>query len=395
MGLGRGAPAMEAAPWLVALVAVTAASVGLGAAAVIAPAPQDEQLLEGHTVFTMLETLTPCADCPPPPPSGNRTQYAAAVAVLVRERVEEFPPGSEGRGSFRFPGVLWFNDQYLVNPTDRPASEGDGGSTYSRYPCTGAVIAVNSGDPVPTTGGWASNAGAVYVETYHIVDPNERAWDVDKWNWTTGGISVTLWTVALMNDDASANDEDDGECAGRAVEDGCLVPGCGGGMGDLDSVELSALGLYAADPGANGRRYPCGDDPAPCEALRYNAVLYFLLEDLTDRDVDKDHTEGSSDWNDDVSGCDANTTEWACPGGDDDREGNSHPYDPAALLPGLAATHGGSGLSGARDSHATFRVDVRFGIVTPQPAEDRVYRVMDLMGRTAPFHCHETAPCVP
>ncbi len=84
-----------------------------------------EELVEGHTVFTVIEKAR----------FANSTTEAAAVAVLVRERVAV-------RESFR--GVLWFNDQYLVSPfvslRDAP-----------RYPCGGALIAVNAGDPDPRT----------------------------------------------------------------------------------------------------------------------------------------------------------------------------------------------------------------------------------------------------
>lgn len=84
-----------------------------------------EQVVEGHTVFAVIEKAR----------FRNVTIEAAAVAVLVREKVVE-------RENFK--GVLWFNDQFLVSPYNID-------SGYVRYPCGGAVMAVNAGDPDPRT----------------------------------------------------------------------------------------------------------------------------------------------------------------------------------------------------------------------------------------------------
>ncbi len=84
-----------------------------------------EEVVEGHTVFAVIEKAR----------FSNATIEAAAVAVLVREiRV-----ATEAVQS-----VLWFNDQFLVSPSRN-------GKIYERYPCGGAVIAVNAGDPDPRT----------------------------------------------------------------------------------------------------------------------------------------------------------------------------------------------------------------------------------------------------
>ena len=101
----------------------------LGAATPIVVPPVPEQLVEGHTVFTVIEIVAATAT--------NETRFAAAVAVLVREYQ------ADNRAQ-RFPGVLWFNDQYLVNPTQ----DAQAGQSF-RYPCGGAVMAVNAGDPDP------------------------------------------------------------------------------------------------------------------------------------------------------------------------------------------------------------------------------------------------------
>lgn len=115
---------------MLAVAAVLAMAVpALGAATPIVVPPVPEQLVEGHTVFTVIEIVAVT--------QTNETRFAAAVAVLVREY------DAEVRNQ-RFPGVLWFNDQYLVNP-----SSAANNNAAFRYPCGGAVMAVNAGDPDP------------------------------------------------------------------------------------------------------------------------------------------------------------------------------------------------------------------------------------------------------
>lgn len=129
----------------------------LGAATPIVVPPVPEQLVEGHTVFTVIEIVAVT--------QTNETRFAAAVAVLVREYQAE-------ERAQRFPGVLWFNDQYLVNPY-QDANE----DQSFRYPCGGAVIAVNRGDPDPrmaiarvNTGNPAVIAGGTAVVPAGFVD---------------------------------------------------------------------------------------------------------------------------------------------------------------------------------------------------------------------------------
>lgn len=115
---------------MLAVAAVLALAVPtLGAAAPIVAPPQPEQLVEGHTVFTVIEVFNNTTTI--------RAEFAAAVAVLVREYDASYRAN-------RFPGVLWFNDQYLVNPEDNANAVRN-----FRYPCGGAVLAVNAGDPDP------------------------------------------------------------------------------------------------------------------------------------------------------------------------------------------------------------------------------------------------------
>lgn len=115
---------------MLAVAAVFALAVpALGAAAPIVVPPATEQLVEGHTVFTVIEVFNNTTTI--------RAEFAAAVAVLVREY-------DQSARATRFPGVLWFNDQYLTNP-----SAGDQYGQNFRYPCGGAVMAVNAGDADP------------------------------------------------------------------------------------------------------------------------------------------------------------------------------------------------------------------------------------------------------
>lgn len=346
---------------------------GLGAAAspIVTP-PQLERLVEGHTVFTVIEPVAPALE---------KGELAAAVAVLVRER-------SFYTTRFRFPGVLWFNDQYLVDPVDdRDAWD------RVRYPCSGAVLVVNAGDPDPRILQNASLLAGGYVESYRVTDPNEFVWEIDKWNVSrpvaelavnsvpdpSRPDNVTVWTVHLLQGQLRTLEPDNGECNRNPVKDGARK---------------------ATNP--NGYGYPCGGNGGPaCQSgAWYNAVVFFFLEDLFLQATPKNHTEGSSDSTNDVSGCHRTGSpqqkeKWPCPGGpDDDREGNSHPYNPEPL--GMANlernSHGysddctGDGLLDF-ECHATRRVDVYYG-TAPRPLV-RTWRVTDDIGGDAPYHCHD------
>ncbi len=84
-----------------------------------------EEVVEGHTVFASIEKAR----------FTNVTIEAAAVGVLVRE---------QSVATELVKGVLWFNDQFLTSPSHN-------GKENTRYPCGGAVLAVNAGDPDPRT----------------------------------------------------------------------------------------------------------------------------------------------------------------------------------------------------------------------------------------------------
>lgn len=353
---------------------------GIGVAAPLVTPPEVDSLVEGHTVFTIVEVARVTR--------SEEVHFGAAVAVLVREH-------EVAQHAARFPGVLWFNDQYLVDPVTVVASDEE----TVRYPCTGAVLAVNEGDPIPVdpAGIPYVDASAAYVESYFVTDPLDHTWNVDKWLVEN---RTSLWSVAILGTDAIANESDDGECAGSAFGEGACagavdIPeiGC---VGPRSSVQgLPRPNANARSPGEHGWSYPCGDPAAPCPQIEYNALLYFRLDDLRVASTPKDHRWGSADWNDDVSGCHAETN-WTCPDANDDREGNSHPYQPDGAWPARSYdgrnNHGGSAPCGA-DCHATRRLDVTYGYA--RVPDSRQYWLTDTVGSAAPYHCHETTFCGP
>ena len=397
---------------------VLLALAGLGVAAPVAVPPEPEALVEGHTVYAVLEQVTRNA--------ADREEYAAAVAVLVREVTWD-------ERSFRFPGVLWFNDQYLVNPAGRAAVKDP---TY-RHVCTGAVIAVPRGDPDPQTIPGAFSA-ANYVETYHVKDPNDWDWDVDK--WVVNGRPV--WTVAINNRDADYATPDSPTATDCAPRSDRL---CGGvnvlpfdyedrpspynDSGFADNRRATTCGRCSSlGPGtaacqnqfpgqraaAGGYAYPCGGtttDTSPKKLcapfVQYNALLFFFLADLTVANATKDHADGSTDRARDASGCDADSVNmsvpdyrvWPCPGGDDAREGNSHAYNPGLPWPRQTYSgrdnHGGSAdctgdAQGDQLCHATRDIDIYYGVAARPPRSPATTVFTDGEGVTAPYHCHAT-----
>jgi hypothetical protein len=345
--------------------------------------PVVEQLVEGHTVFSVVEVAR----------AKERTQadeFAAAVAVLVQETTHR--PALANR----FAGVLWFNDQYLTESSSSYRTQ----RPERRTPCTGAVLAVNAGDADPRAGGTAAFHAGTYVESYRVTDPNDRLWHVDKWNLS----GRPAWTVAIMDNEAGYSVPDNGSCRGATVSerecgDAVLQPRFCSPASFVTRFGPDGMpGRYAEDPGDHGLAY---------RPRVYNALLYFLLEDLGVDAAPKDHRTGSTDWSQDGAGCHppvpGSDRTFPCPGNDDDREGNSHPYNPGGTWftrqwAGID-NHGGSadctgdGVPDA-DCHATRLIDVYFGVAAAPPA--RVFpRVDDLVGSSAPYHCHDTMTCVP
>lgn len=384
---------------LLALLATTSlAAAGVSFATPIVVGPIPDQLIEGHTVFATIEAVTSA--------TGGE-HFAAAVVVLVQERVVE-------SRSARFPGVLWFSDQYLVNP-----NHGDEGLELPdpfpepelvRYPCSGAVLAMDASSasdfPLDANGTYFHGNASAYVESYFIRDVHDNDWITDKWRLPDGSL---LWSVPIMNDQSRYAERDDGACEGSVAVD---VP-CEG-MPNIPTYGCSPVGpkmsqyglplptTHARSPGDNGWNYPCGNETAPCRPIMYNGLLYFRLDDLRSPGAPKDHTEDSSDWNSDVAGCDAANEAYPCPDGDDDREGNSHPFNPERPWPAeeLAGrgNHGGSddcdgdGLA-EQPCHATRRIRIVYGVAAVPLV--REYWLVDLEGSDAPYHCHDENFCGP
>jgi hypothetical protein len=512
---------------MLAIAAVLVMAVpALGAATPIVVDPVPEQLVEGHTVFTVIEIVQDVRT------DVNETRFAAAVAVLVREFERR-----DAQVNQRFPGVLWFNDQYLVNPESQDQAAA---ANRFRYPCGGAVLAVNAGDPDPrmvmasvttpltgevtvgddthtydttwteptpgtytydndfawlgadltTTTVWSDTVltnSIDYEESYLITDPNDHSWVIDKYNFYTrtteagagadGALyDFPVWAVNILGSPVFIPDDPLVPCLPYIDLYQVQAALTGGNTGCGASAIATQPGVYTDDPcmsyeepsrwtGADGAEYcyggqssvdgcyqgetgncdyrrhissgttpaaGCGYDGAPPQVntplRRYNALLYFKLNDLTDAGAPRDHTEGSTDTNGCSQELDADYGyatqsgyDWECPGGDDDAEGNSHPFHPSAP-PHLTAeacpeafygtnptNHGGSTYVAPGDPvygsgewyrgdipcdflHATRDIDVYFsGAGRPFPPVVRDFVVQDLEGSSAPFHDYHCA----
>ena len=437
---------------MLALAAVLVLMVpALGAASpylsVAVSGPTQEQLVEGHTVFTVIEVNHTTE-------VGGASRFAAAVAILVREAKRD--------DSFRFPGVLWFNDQYLVGPSPARDEIQD-----FRYPCGGAVMAVNRGDPDPraalaratvrTPAGthgasplsegtahdpWVdasvnatgpapqANAstgvvspalgtdqtGISYVESYQIMDPNDHNWLIDLYmayyrvnlpRLAERTYEYPVWAVNVMGSPTFIPDDGVLDCT--PFYDTAVTPFLGQPAANVTKhVSCEHLGggkpvgYYGVDdpcagyaePSRNGYCYGgqsaagggCGTAAKPLRL--YNAVLFFKFEHLRVYGDDRVHNASSNDTN----GCHG-SAEWACPGGDDDAEGNSHPFhpDPAHKASDNGAC-GGAGEPECAMRHPTRDIDVYFSpAARPMRPLTPYYAVTDDQGSDAPFHDYDAS----
>lgn len=301
----------------------------------------DEQVVEGHTVFTVLQK--------------RNIEQGFDIVIKVRE---------VNRG----PNVLWFNDQWKTFFEE------------VRQPCAGYVLATIAGaDPsyllfgrplvsetVVDLDGLAPNPPSLtYVESYQITDPNGAVWITDLYA-ATGEIGrvIPIWISSVHN--AQAPDDGISDCPGI--------------------LDLAAH----KDPGSNGVPYNDNVDSIPVR--EYNADIFGLWKDvLADPGASKEHGEGGAD-NGDGTGCEIRT-EWECDvppetdsvcpvlivscpvtvaAGDDDLEGNSHPYNPNE--PDAGPIH----------EHETARIDVFFfsdfalgGALGGYPPASRTFAVFD------------------
>lgn len=280
--------------------------------------PASELLVEGHTVFLVLdgEGASVVGPLPEAPLAGASSSAADAPS--------------------RFPGVLWFNDQYLVEADNgarplmsaeerRGAEYGAAVAVLARTPegerCGGAILAVNHGDPDPrqrllsvdgrdplagddaeraavgvdtrgdvTSDGLATNqAGGLhgalvdpdaswdYHESYRVTDPNGYTWIVDKYRATTRvglrdgtmqSYGFPVWVANLhglpaFTADAAAQDEL-GDCVPeRSLVEPGPFPGilCRTGFEGIDPFARSGEGDVGLD--ADGR-VPGARQDDPC-----------------------------------------------------------------------------------------------------------------------------------
>jgi len=125
---------------------------GIALAAPIAKV-SNQTIVEGHTVYAAVEKV-------------QNIEFAA-IAGIARERLV-------------VKGVFWFNDQELF------------GDIVLVDNANGHVLAVEAGDPDPTTGAPLS---ATYIESYMFTDPNDRGWIVDRYFYVSGGINRSVFVV--------------------------------------------------------------------------------------------------------------------------------------------------------------------------------------------------------
>ncbi len=425
--------------------------IGLLIAAIVTPAmasattfstgPKNEQVVEGHTVFALIE----------------KVKEGWAVAGLVREVT---------------PKVLWFNDQYLVGGEDR-------------YPCGGYVLAVPEGDASPFNEGidiFALNAAGPsfdYLESYIITDPNDFVWEIDLYRYQYdietsptlnlfGSVDSLVWVVPILN----TNIVDDGSSSCQPIVDapvaGYLDPGlnakCYSGGQYFDDGNqrcgpntASCTGISQAYPDTqdfdgDGVSSPPGGPPVntvpngltpTCDWPRlYNFLLFGYWSDLNGsggskdvRDGDNkqygcsdankdgivDCTPGSPDFgadNEDKNGCEEgpyapDTIQYDCMDEDgngsgdphtaadpaDDNEGNSHAYNPTLCDTDGDGTVGSAGDTpcwGELHTHETARLDLYFSSTfRPQEPAVKNYKIMDNVGSAAPFHDHNGAAGTP
>lgn len=185
---------------LVAAAALLTASVAT--AVPIEEPPQPELLVEGHVVFATIDAYQYEGNGTggvvaggAPAGSGGSATGASRVHDAGSGLPEPTPTLLYVQ---RYPGVLWFNDQFLVPPAvETEDGLGAGTNMTTRYgaavavlvradagfgvrePCGGAVMAVNAGDPDPRLALLRASAS---TPTLHadVPDPlDDRTGDVD------------------------------------------------------------------------------------------------------------------------------------------------------------------------------------------------------------------------
>ncbi len=427
---------------LVALVVAAIAAPAMASATTFSSGPKNEQVVEGHTVFALIE----------------KVNQGWAIAGLVREIT---------------PKVLWFNDQYLVGDEDR-------------YPCGGFVFAVPEGSQSPMSRGIntfepLTTEEYEYLESYRITDPNDFTWEIDLYSFSYdhqtdpnspldlfNSANNLVWVVSVLN----TNIPDDGTSSCQPIVDaptaGYLDPGlnamcysggqyyddgaqrCGPNTPDCagirqaypDTQDFDGDGVSGPAGGPVVQTTPNALGPV-CDWPRlYNFLLFGYWNDLSGRssrgtdvrdgdnkeygcsdangDGVTDCTVGSPDFgadNEDKNGCEEgpyapDTIQYDCVDDadsvdDDDNEGNSHAYNPTMC------DNNGDGVIDLADTdfdgfpddtpcwgelhtHETARVDLYFSSTfRPDPPISPNYVINDLVGSAAPFHAHNGATGTP
>ncbi|HVL47501.1 MAG TPA: hypothetical protein VM889_02995 [Candidatus Thermoplasmatota archaeon] len=439
---------MKAKIVAVTFVAIMAVPAFAAAATYSDLGPKTEQVVEGHNVFAVIQAVV------------NRN--ITGVTVLVREQVISG-------------GKLWFNDQYLIRPDQAVSGlnyqlsdcgfRTDGSYACSRYPCGGAVIATESGNPNPITSVTTKkNFGRTleetttgipmiedeyninYVESYFITDPNDHSFYVDKYivRLDLGDVSSSEdWddvfdtnndgedTTTAVTDAEESPYHTDLTVAGETIHTGLVMDypiwvvnilGAASFTADDGVTSCQAFidnppqGYFQpTNPLVNGGASYCYDGntvgpdgciydgyarnttynvPSPEDGLvyhnyrRYNAEIVLYMKDLkVVQAAGKEHGVAGADASD-TNGCESGAytryedgsssykgTEWTCPNGDDDAEGNSHPFNPLDQGAGTP-TH----------AHDTARLDLYYsGTYRPQEPSQRNFVIFDLEGSSAPF----------
>jgi len=369
---------------------------------------QTEQVVEGHNVYTVMQAVV------------NRN--ITGVTVLAREIVMA-------------QGKLWFNDQYLLRPDQVQATLNTTNSglvecgykmnntQYGcvRYPCGGAVAAVQAGHPSPG----AAAKRTEYIESYYVTDPNDHTFIVDKYrkvaernpNYQGRGEDLEkfftdrnlpppeqytnkwfVWVANLRGSPVFVADDGNSNC-NPFIDNpsaGYYEPTNPGNNGGASYCYDGNPALFGETPGG-GCAYDAYNSTFDKSTKvqyhnyrRYNAELVFYMEDFVSGftpNYAKTTVKGGKlhgNASDDTNGCESQAggakpwTEWYCPSGNDNKEGNSHPFNPTDNGGGKLKDH----------AHDTAFVDLYwYGSSRPAPEPAvRNYRIFDVEGSGAPFH---------
>lgn len=406
---------------IVALLAILLAQAA--AAGFLDVSVASERVVEGHTVYLALG--------------------AADDPVASEFRPAHAPDPGVGVFELRKPGVLWFNHEYLVAPQillDAGDDVPDGHALESAaavailavhpdgsYPCGGAILAVNAGDPDPrqalvhadgaTLGGHALPVVTDdYEESYLVSDPNGHSWIIDKYTritrTTTAWDPASLGLVLTVQETVHAGPvfvvnlgggrdfaPDAGACIDigtRGLDQARSAP-CSVGLPSLPGTVLTDAPCAGAMPrNAGGFCYEgpgAGSDAACREAALavgprlYNALLFLPMESLVWEGAPVDHATPSGATN----GC-AVGTRWTCPAGDEEREGDSHGFAPLPMPLAYSScldggiNHGGFAAEPGwcTPRHETRGIDVYYSAqARPPPPQQYNFVVFDTKGTGA------------